>query len=94
MASWLYKLANVLSGGVVYDKLLSWWTFIVGLLSWGLGFIVSIVGAADYLYFSVVYRFVNVFLVVFFFFQIVEVIYYLAGKPSKVYSPRSSRGFR
>jgi len=88
---WFFKLANVLSLGKLYRELVSWITFIAGVVVWGIGFILSIFMAVEFMYANVVFRFVNVFLVIFVFLQLIEVFFVLASKPAEAESSSRSR---
>lgn len=80
LSLWLYKLTNVLTVGKLYDTLVSWLTFIGGVMAYGLGFLLNLSLAVDFLYVSVVFRFVTAFLVMFFILQFIEVVFVLASR--------------
>lgn len=92
----LYKLANVFSVGKLYGDLISWLSFIAGGLVYGMGFLLSIVMAVEFLYVSIVYQFVSAFFVLFVLLHFFEVLFTLAARAVGDFGPREvrSRGFR
>lgn len=92
----IYKLANVFSVGRLYKELVSWISFIGGLFTWSMVLFLTLASRGEFLYFTVVFRFMTAFLIVYLMLHLIEVFFTLGQKPVNAARSRESlsRDFR